>query len=108
MMLVLCPPQQVPASIVGEYRGAIGYQHVTITLMQAADGMLSGKLTVPDQGNVTLPFDTVAYTSGTLHVELNHFRLAMMASVRTRAKASPAPGGREARTFRSRCAGPEQ
>jgi len=62
--------QQAPASIAGEYRGAIGAQHLIITLTQANDGKLSGKLTLPDQGNVTLPFDAVTYIGGAVHAEL--------------------------------------
>lgn len=62
--------QPAPASIAGEYRGAIANQHLIVTLAQADDGTLSGKLSVPDQGNITLPFDSVTFTGGVVHLEL--------------------------------------
>jgi pimeloyl-ACP methyl ester carboxylesterase len=46
---------QINASkgVTGEWRGMIGKQHLVLNLNAAATGELSGKLIVPDQGNVT-------------------------------------------------------
>lgn len=66
----IAPSSTAPTSIAGEYRGAIGDQHLIVTLVQADDGTLSGKFTAPDQGNATVPFDSVTYAGGVLHIEL--------------------------------------
>ena len=62
--------QQAPVAVAGEYRGAIGPQHLVVTLRQNPDGTLTGTLAVPDQGNVTLPIDKATFTGGSLHLEL--------------------------------------
>jgi len=57
--------------IAGEWQGMISRLHVTVKIDQASDGNLSGKLTSPDQGNITLPIDTVSVgPDGTIDLEL--------------------------------------
>lgn len=58
-------------SLSGEYRGAIGTQHLVLNLTQGPDGTISGRLTLPDHDNVTvtLPLDTVAFKGDVLNVE---------------------------------------
>lgn len=51
-------------SITGEWQGMVSRLHLIVKIEQAADGTLTGKLTSVDQGNVTIPIDTVSYTPG--------------------------------------------
>jgi pimeloyl-ACP methyl ester carboxylesterase len=58
-------------AITGEWQGMVATQHLIVRLEQAADGSYTGKLTAVDQGNVTIPVDTVSYApAGTLRLEL--------------------------------------
>ena len=57
-------------NISGEWRGMIGKQHLVLNFSDASAGGLSGKLTVPDQGNVTVPIDSVMFAKPTLHLEI--------------------------------------
>jgi pimeloyl-ACP methyl ester carboxylesterase len=63
--------QQTQArSIAGEWDGMIGQQRLVMNFEQAADGSLCGKLTLPDQGNATLPIESVTFAEGTLKLKL--------------------------------------
>jgi pimeloyl-ACP methyl ester carboxylesterase len=58
-------------SVTGEWQGMVSRQHLIVKIEQAADGTLSGNLTSVDQGNVTIPIDSVSFKpDGTLHLEL--------------------------------------
>lgn len=50
--------------IAGEWQGMIASLHLIISIEQGSDGTFTGKLTSVDQGNVTLPFDTVTFAPG--------------------------------------------
>jgi pimeloyl-ACP methyl ester carboxylesterase len=72
-------PQSAPATpvatdhstITGEWQGAITRLRLVIKIDQGPDGPLKGTLTSVDQGNVTLPVDTVSLDAGgTLRLEL--------------------------------------
>src|SRR5437660_9560442 len=56
----------------GEWQGKISTLRLVVNIDKAADGALSGKLTSLDQGNVTIPIDTVTFQneSSTLRLEL--------------------------------------
>jgi len=57
--------------ITGDWQGMISRLHLIVKIEQAADGSLSAKLTSVDQGNLTLPFDTISFApSGALHFEI--------------------------------------
>jgi pimeloyl-ACP methyl ester carboxylesterase len=56
------PAQAADAhSITGGWQGTVAGQHLIVKIEQAADGTLTGKLISVDQGNVTLPIDTVSF-----------------------------------------------
>ena len=56
------PAQAADAhTISGEWRGIVAGQHLTIMIGEAADGSLTGKLISVDQGNITIPIDTVSF-----------------------------------------------
>ncbi len=58
-------------SITGDWQAMVGSQHLILKIEQAADGSFTGKLTLVDQGNTTLPADTVSFApTGALRVEL--------------------------------------
>ncbi|HXA20545.1 MAG TPA: alpha/beta hydrolase [Thermoanaerobaculia bacterium] len=58
-------------AITGEWQGMVATQHLIVRIEQAGDGSYTGKLTAVDQGNVTIPVDTVSYTpAGALRLEL--------------------------------------
>jgi pimeloyl-ACP methyl ester carboxylesterase len=63
-------PTAAAASVAGEWDGMIGHTHLVVKLQQTTDGALSGTLTVPDQGNVTLPIDSVTLAAGSLKIEI--------------------------------------
>jgi hypothetical protein len=50
-------------NVSGEWQGMVGRQHLVVKIERAADGSFTGTLTVPDQGNVTLPVDDVSFES---------------------------------------------
>jgi pimeloyl-ACP methyl ester carboxylesterase len=58
-------------SITGEWQGMIAKQRLIVKIERAADGTFTAKLTAVDQGNVTLPVDTVSFEpTGGLRLEL--------------------------------------
>lgn len=58
-------------SVTGEWQGALAGLHLIVKIDQAADGTLTGKFISVDQGNVTIPIDTIAFAPGTgLRLEL--------------------------------------
>src|SRR5262245_57447213 len=58
-------------SITGEWQGMIAKLHLILKIEQAADGSFKGKLILVDQGNVTLPVDTVSFApTGALRLGL--------------------------------------
>src|SRR5215470_133097 len=83
-ILVLCPPNAAaqaaqdshstptapqasgqavdPGSITGEWQGMVASLHLIVKIEQAANGSLTGKLTSVDQGNITVPIETVTLT----------------------------------------------
>src|SRR5258708_19966275 len=46
--------------ITGEWQGAIGRQHLILKIEQPAEGKLQGKIISVDQGNVSIPIDTLS------------------------------------------------
>jgi pimeloyl-ACP methyl ester carboxylesterase len=54
-------PTAAPGNVTGEWHGALARLHLIINIEEAADGSFSGKLISVDQGNVTIPFDTVSF-----------------------------------------------
>jgi pimeloyl-ACP methyl ester carboxylesterase len=66
------PAQAVDAhSVTGEWQGMIASLHLIVKIEQAADGTLTGKVISPDQGNVTIPIDSVSFAPNTgLRLEL--------------------------------------
>ncbi len=61
---------QTEAGLSGEWRGMLGTLHLSFTFDQAAQAGLSGRMTSLDQGNVTIPIDSVSFAQGALHLEL--------------------------------------
>jgi pimeloyl-ACP methyl ester carboxylesterase len=58
-------------SITGEWQGMVSRLHLIVKIEQAPDGALAGKLTSVDQGNVSIPIDTVSFSPNTgLRLEL--------------------------------------
>ena len=66
------PAQAADAhSITGDWQGMVARLRLNVKIEQAADGTLSGKLTSVDQGNITIPIDTVSFAPSTgLRLEL--------------------------------------
>jgi pimeloyl-ACP methyl ester carboxylesterase len=57
--------------VTGEWQGMIARLHLIVKIEQSADGTLAGKLTSPDQGNVTIQIDSVSFAPNTgLRLEL--------------------------------------
>ncbi len=58
-------------SITGEWQGMVASQHLILKIEEGPDGSFTGKLTAVDQGNTTLPVDTVSFApTGALRLEL--------------------------------------
>ena len=58
-------------SLTGEWQGMISRLHLIVKIDQATGGTFTGKLTSVDQGNVTLPFDSVTLSPDrTVRLEL--------------------------------------
>src|SRR5882757_4648006 len=57
-------------SIAGEWDGMIGKLHLVFVFEQAPEGGLKLKLTSPDQGNLSVPVDSVTFAGGKLDVEM--------------------------------------
>jgi pimeloyl-ACP methyl ester carboxylesterase len=57
-------------SIAGEWDGMIGNQHLIFEFEPTPGGILTLKLTFPDQGNATVPVDSVTFAGGKLDVEM--------------------------------------
>jgi len=58
-------------SITGEWQGMVSKLRLILKIEQAADGSFTAKLTSVDQGNVTLPVDTVTFEpTGGLRLEM--------------------------------------
>ena len=68
--LVAAPQSKIPRSVSGEWQGAVGGLRLALHLAQAADGALSGNLVSLDQGNVTIPIQTVSLQNGALRLDL--------------------------------------
>jgi hypothetical protein len=49
--------------ITGEWQGMLSRLRLIVKIELAADGTFTGKLTSVDQGNVTIPIDTVSFTA---------------------------------------------
>jgi pimeloyl-ACP methyl ester carboxylesterase len=66
------PAQAADAKkITGEWQGIISRLHLVVKIDQDASGALTGKLTSVDQGNVTIPIETVSFAAGgALRLEL--------------------------------------
>src|ERR1700691_705633 len=68
--------------VTGEWQGMVSRLHLIVKIEQASDGTLSGKLTSVDQGNVTIPIDTVSFApGGTLQLELKSVHAAYTAKL---------------------------
>ncbi len=60
-----------PSGITGEWQGAITRLHLILKIEQPEGGPLKGALVSVDQGNVTIPIDTVSFDpGGALRLEL--------------------------------------
>jgi len=56
-------PQATDAhSVTGEWQGMVSTLHLIIKIEQGTNGAFSGKLTSVDQGNATIPIETVSFT----------------------------------------------
>jgi pimeloyl-ACP methyl ester carboxylesterase len=59
-------------NITGEWQGSVSRQHLNLKIEQLADGPLKGTLISVDQGNVSIPVDTVTFDqAGALALEMN-------------------------------------
>jgi pimeloyl-ACP methyl ester carboxylesterase len=73
MLLTGIRPAQAASGggITGEWQGMVARLHLVVKIDQAPDGTFTGKLTSVDQGNVTIPVDTVSFAPpGLLRLEL--------------------------------------
>jgi pimeloyl-ACP methyl ester carboxylesterase len=52
-------------SVTGEWQGMLSKLHLIIKIDQGTDGAFSGKLTSVDQGNASIPVDTVSFALAT-------------------------------------------
>jgi pimeloyl-ACP methyl ester carboxylesterase len=56
--------------ITGEWDGKVTRLRLVVTIGQSSDGSLNGKLTSVDQGNITIPINTVSFQRNVLHLEM--------------------------------------
>jgi pimeloyl-ACP methyl ester carboxylesterase len=68
--LVSASQSKIPRSVSGEWQGSVGGLRLLLKLEQAADGALNGNLVSLDQGNVSIPIQTVSLQNGTLRLDL--------------------------------------
>src|SRR5947208_5040550 len=61
---------KIPGSVLGEWQGAIAKLRLALKLDRAADGAVSGNLVSLDQGNVTIPIETVSFQNVALRLEM--------------------------------------
>jgi pimeloyl-ACP methyl ester carboxylesterase len=65
------PPQAANSkNITGQWQGMLSRLHLVVNIDKESDGKLTAKLTSVDQGNVTIPVDTVSFADGALRLEL--------------------------------------
>ncbi len=64
------PQSKIPESAFGEWRGSIANLRLVLKLDRAGDGSIGGNLISVDQGNVTIPIETVIYQSGSLRLAM--------------------------------------
>ena len=62
------PQSKIPESALGEWRGSIANLRLALKLDRAADGSIGGNLISLDQGNVTIPIETISYQNGSLRL----------------------------------------
>lgn len=60
----------LPEAVLGEWRGSISNLRLVLKLDRAADGSISGNLISLDQGNVTIPIETISYQNGSLRLAM--------------------------------------
>ncbi|HEV2962474.1 MAG TPA: alpha/beta hydrolase [Candidatus Angelobacter sp.] len=61
---------KIPGAALGEWQGTIARLRLVLKLDRAADGAVSGNLVSLDQGNVTIPIETVSFQNGALRLEM--------------------------------------
>ena len=61
---------KIPGAVLGEWQGTITKLRLVLKLDHAADGSVSGNLVSLDQGNVTIPIETVSFQNGALRLEM--------------------------------------
>ncbi len=61
---------KIPESALGEWRGSIANLRLVLKLERAADGSIGGNLISVDQGNVTIPVETIIYQNGVLRLAM--------------------------------------
>src|SRR5579859_8187814 len=64
------PQSKIPESAFGEWRGSIANLRLVLKLDRAGDGSIGGNLISVDQGNVTIPIETIIYQSGSLRLAM--------------------------------------
>ncbi len=60
----------IPESALGEWRGSIANLRLVLKLERAGDGSIGGNLISVDQGNVTIPIETITYQNGSLRLAM--------------------------------------
>jgi hypothetical protein len=63
--------QSSNSAVAGEWQGAVSRLRLVVKIEPAVDGSLKGTLTSVDQGNVSIPIDTVSFQAdGSLRLDL--------------------------------------
>ena len=57
-------------AVTGDWEGKISRLRLLIRIDQVEDGSLKGALTSLDQGNITIPLDTISFHQNVLHLEM--------------------------------------
>jgi pimeloyl-ACP methyl ester carboxylesterase len=68
------PQTAEQSSIAGEWQGVIAKLRLNVKIDQGQNGALTGKLMSVDQGNITIPIDSVTVTANTVRLEMTSIR----------------------------------
>ncbi|HLJ91380.1 MAG TPA: alpha/beta hydrolase [Candidatus Angelobacter sp.] len=60
--------------ILGEWQGMLSKLHLIVTIEGGTGNQLTGKILSPDQGNVSIPMETVSLAQKDVHFELNSIK----------------------------------
>ncbi|HYX52684.1 MAG TPA: alpha/beta hydrolase [Candidatus Limnocylindrales bacterium] len=61
---------QNSSPLAGEWQGMVSRLHLKIDIGSTGEGSYTGKLTSVDQGNITIPIDTITFANNSLHFEM--------------------------------------